>query len=408
MPNEGFRGAGAVRTVDPGPRRPDGGDDTMGLRADVSGHGRGSLRPGVSRLDGVLHAANGQDAHSEALSCGGRDASGAGGADGSHFGSAGRGAGDFGPGFDVEVPHSGYAWWYIDALSDDGRNALTLIAFIGSVFSPYYAFNRRFGSGDPAQHCAVNLALYGNHGKRWCMTERPRADLMRSPASLAIGPSGLQWEEGRLTISIDERTVPLPRIIKGTVTVTDFTPGCASVALDGRGAHLWRPVAPHARIHVAFEQPLLSWTGNAYFDRNWGSEPLERAFRRWTWARAHAGRRTHVIYDAERRDGARLSIARQLSETGEHKDFEPPSEAELPPSIVWRMPRAMRSCRDAPPRIVKTLEDTPFYARSLIQSTMEGERLSWIHESLSLDRVSNPVVRLMLPFRMPRFKSRPR
>ncbi len=39
----------------------------------------------------------------------------------------------------------GYAWWYVDALSDDGRHGLTLIAFIGSVFSPYYAW--RAGGG---------------------------------------------------------------------------------------------------------------------------------------------------------------------------------------------------------------------------------------------------------------------
>ena len=29
------------------------------------------------------------------------------------------------------------AGWYVDAISDDGRHGLTIIAFIGSVFSPY-------------------------------------------------------------------------------------------------------------------------------------------------------------------------------------------------------------------------------------------------------------------------------
>lgn len=297
-------------------------------------------------------------------------------------------------------------------MSDDGRHALTLIAFIGSVFSSYYALGRRFGSSDPAHHCAVNVALYGEAGKRWCMTERPRSDLVRTPARLAIGPSSLVWspdhDTGQLTVSIDERTVPLPRRVNGTITLTDCTPSGAAVQLDGRGDHLWQPVAPHARIRVDLAQPLLSWSGNAYFDRNWGSEPLERAFKRWTWARAHAGRDTHVIYDAERRDGTRLSIARRLREHGGQDEFEPPPNAPLPPSIVWRMPRTMRSSQDAPPRLVKTLEDTPFYARSLVHGTMGGERLSWMHESLSLDRLTNPAVRMMLPFRMPRFKSRQR
>ncbi len=43
----------------------------------------------------------------------------------------------------VEVARRGYAWWYIDAVSDCGSHALTIIAFVGSVFSPYYAWARR-------------------------------------------------------------------------------------------------------------------------------------------------------------------------------------------------------------------------------------------------------------------------
>ena len=34
------------------------------------------------------------------------------------------------------VRPGGYAWWYFDAVSDDGTRALTAIFFIGSVFSP--------------------------------------------------------------------------------------------------------------------------------------------------------------------------------------------------------------------------------------------------------------------------------
>ena len=42
-----------------------------------------------------------------------------------------------GPQFDQEVrDDGGYVWWYVDALSDDGLHGLTMIAFIGSVFSP--------------------------------------------------------------------------------------------------------------------------------------------------------------------------------------------------------------------------------------------------------------------------------
>ena len=48
------------------------------------------------------------------------------------------------------------------------------------------------------------------------------------------------------------------------------------------------------------------------------------------------------------------------------------------------------------------LEDSPFYSRTLLKwKTEEGEADAF-HESLSLKRFRNPVVQVMLPFRMPR------
>jgi carotenoid 1,2-hydratase len=43
-----------------------------------------------------------------------------------------------GLGFERPVPDGGYRWWYIDGFSDCGRFGMTIIGFIGSVFSPYY------------------------------------------------------------------------------------------------------------------------------------------------------------------------------------------------------------------------------------------------------------------------------
>ena len=47
------------------------------------------------------------------------------------------------------VPPGGYAWWYLDAFSNDGRHGLTVIAFIGSVFSPFYFRARRANPAAP-------------------------------------------------------------------------------------------------------------------------------------------------------------------------------------------------------------------------------------------------------------------
>ena len=67
---------------------------------------------------------------------GGQRAPGAGRADGSHVGAAGGRDADGAPRFDQAVAPGGYLWWYVDAISDDGQHALSIIAFVGSVFSP--------------------------------------------------------------------------------------------------------------------------------------------------------------------------------------------------------------------------------------------------------------------------------
>ena len=41
------------------------------------------------------------------------------------------------PKFDIDVKPNGYAWWYVDGISNDGNRAISIIGFIGSVFSPW-------------------------------------------------------------------------------------------------------------------------------------------------------------------------------------------------------------------------------------------------------------------------------
>ena len=51
---------------------------------------------------------------------------------------------------------------------------------------------------------------------------------------------------------------------------------------------------------------------------------------------------------------------------------------------------------------MQTLEDGPFYARSLLDTRLLGEPAMAVHESLSLQRFRAPWVQVLLPFRMPR------
>ncbi|MCP1675840.1 carotenoid 1,2-hydratase [Natronocella acetinitrilica] len=277
-----------------------------------------------------------------------------------------------------------------------------MIAFIGSVFSPYYAWARRTGNDDPENFCALNAVLYGDAGKRWAMTERGRPGLDRSRDHLDIGRSAMRWEGHSLVVDINEVTVPFPRRIVGQVRLTPGPITNHAVVLDARGQHVWWPIAPCARVEVDLEKPELSWSGDAYLDHNAGDEPLERGFRNWHWSRATDDGGTTILYDLVPRETPAEGVALRFDRaTGESSTVDAPHSVELPRTL-WQIDRRTRTALPGAAGVEKTLEDTPFYARSLIRTRLGPQEVTAVHETLSLDRFANPWVQAMLPFRMPR------
>ncbi|WP_081853299.1 hydroxyneurosporene dehydrogenase [Erythrobacter longus] len=305
-----------------------------------------------------------------------------------------------GPRFDEDVPPGGYTWWYIDAISDDGAHALTIIAFIGSVFSPYY---KASGRGSPLDHSSMNVALYGPQ-HRWVMHERPQGDVRRDATNLEIGHSAMRWNGDHLEIDIEERDTrlfnPIHRRVAGKVRVHPEALNAASFALDPAENHIWHCMAPRARIEVEMEEPGLSWSGTGYFDHNRGSEPLESGFNTWHWSRAHLKEGAVVCYEGERGDGSLFASAIRFDRHAEASHVELPAVAPLPKS-KWQVDRRTRS-EIGVAEVRRTWEDTPFYARSELSSKLFGEEVETVQESLDMRRFGSPVVQFMLPFRMPR------
>ncbi len=273
-----------------------------------------------------------------------------------------------------------------------------MIAFVGSVFSPYYAWS---GRGDPLNHCAVNVAVYGRSGNRWAMTERGRSALERSSTRFRLGPSSLSWQDGALVVELDERGAPIPRAIRGAIRIVPEVLPASSFTLDAAGRHVWQPIAPRARVTVALARPELGWSGSGYLDSNFGSEPLEAGFRDWSWSRAHGESGTTVFYDAVRRDGSDACLALRFGDDGRVHSLPPLAAAALP-TTGWRLSRRTRADTADGATLVSTLESSPFYARSLVEARLYGEPVLAMHESLSLERFRSPVVQAMLTCRMPR------
>ncbi len=309
------------------------------------------------------------------------------------------------PYFDQPVEQNGYQWWYVDAISDDGRYGVTLIAFVGSVFSPYYARARRRGVGNPEMHCALNVVLYGPQG-RWAMTERGAGNLERRRDEIVIGPSRVRWTGDALVFDIEEWAVPLPRRVRGTIRVMPEAITGRDVVLDRPGKHRWWPVAPHSRVEVTMRSPSLRWSGPGYHDGNRGDAPLESSFTGWNWSRAHTDKGTVLLYEVDEPDQGlksgplRTCHAFEADHCGELLDFDPPPHVDLPRGRIWRVPRATRA--DDTARIVRTWEDTPFYTRSELVTTLKGREVPAVHESLDLRRFDSRWVQFLLHFRMPR------
>lgn len=306
------------------------------------------------------------------------------------------------PPFDLEVPRDGYRWWYLDAIRPETGEALVIIAFVGSVFSPYYFRARSRGRGDPEQFCAVNVALYGAAGKRWAMTERGASAVARETNLFRVGPSSLQWSGDHLRFSINERCTPLGQRLRGTVRAWPTVTSPVRYRIGSDDLHSWHCWSPQARVSVDFG-PLGAWQGEGYLDSNWGREPLEAGFRHWDWSRARSRDGSLIHYDVTRRDGSREVLSLRIGPDGKHHALEPPPCRPLG-RAGWGVHRTPRGAAGL--KLLRGLEDTPFYTRSTLADERDGQPLVVMHESLSLDRFRQAWVRTLLPFRMPRWTGR--
>jgi carotenoid 1,2-hydratase len=378
--------------------------DTDRLREPLSRDGWSPLWTGLARVGGKLPPARQPDVDPWALLRGRSDPSGRGSANGRLVGEVGERSRAVRPWFDTVVPPQGYRWWYVDALSDDAQYGLTIIGFIGSVFSPYY---KQSGRNIPLDHACLNIALYGKKA-RWVMTERGTAAMHQECNTLQIGPSAMRWEQDRLIIDIEERDIrlgiPWRRRVTGQIILHPEMLNEKSFKLDPAGRHHWQAIAPRARIEVKMQQPDIAWSGSGYLDSNHGSEPIEDGFQSWHWSRAHVGQgkgsHVAVIYEGKRRDSSHFASALRFGSDGVPQEVDLPLVAPLP-RTWWAMERQTRADRGHA-SVIKTWEDSPFYARTALSARMWGEPVIAIQESISLDRLINPVVQFMLPYKMPR------
>jgi carotenoid 1,2-hydratase len=258
------------------------------------------------------------------------------------------------------------------------------------------------------------VVLHGPAGKVWVFNERPLTPGDRSADGLSLeggaGRTTLAWEDGALVIRLDEPTKPFfermaPRL-RGVIRLRPGTLHGRPRPLDAAGAQRWHCVAPEARVSVDLDAPGVRFEGPAYHDANHGDVALEESFSRWSWCRAQLEEGAAVLYDTVDRTGMERPLGWLFRRDGGVETLAPSEVADLG-RARWGVARRTRTESVAAARLVRTLEASPFYARSLVGMRLRGQDVTAFHESLDLDRFRAPWVRFLLPWRIRREGGRP-
>ena len=375
--------------------------DPRGLPRDVSGNGGSALRPALDGSNVGPKSPGGADQNCGALPRGWERPSWGGSSNGGPQREARRSEDSNGPSFDRPIEAGGYQWHYVDGVSDDGHVAIVIIALIGNPFSPSYLRARERGLGEPHAFSALNVALYARGASIWSLTERVIRTADRAASSLSIGQSAMRWEGDRLVVDVDERSAPLGRAVKGRVTLHPEAPTKATLSLASAGDHRWWPIAPLARIEVDFGAPGVRFKGHGYCDANAGSSPLHTAFETWNWSRTRTPDGAVITYDLVDAAATKSTHAFRISRRGEIDPLDATWERPLDRTL-WRLQPSARVDKGHDVRRIRSLEDGPFYARSLVETRLAGHSVVAVHESLAAHRLRAPWVRALSKLRMRR------
>lgn len=250
-----------------------------------------------------------------------------------------------------------YEWWYFDALSDDGREALVVIFLDNFIFSPRYnktAQNQEFGLQIPPSPAANSksrspnlkstrypalVLIYYKDGKPVYRainefapedfkagTEKPFCKLGKSEFTFESAPYGSGY-----LLKIDA-TLRKNRRLKATLEwlsiESDFLP--EKKIADLPNSHNWNLVAPRSdvtgRIEVFREngkpENVVHFRGTGYHDHNTDSRWLAETVREWQWGRAHFTDATAVFYRYKETCEAAPTTKLFLVKNGELKVLE--------------------------------------------------------------------------------------
>lgn len=212
-----------------------------------------------------------------------------------------------------------YEWWYFDAISDDGNEAIVIIFLDNFIFSPRYneAIRKlKKGKLESTKRFPAVAFFYYKKGRPIYRSiceftqqefkaeiEKPCCQIGKNRFSFECAPYGSGY------IVEIETKIHGNRILKANLewlsVENDLLP--ISKSHLSETTHNWNMVAPRSDVTGKIDiltsggsQELrLNFRGTGYHDHNIDSRWLPDTVRRWYWGRAHFNDSTAVLYHFE-------------------------------------------------------------------------------------------------------------
>lgn len=319
-----------------------------------------------------------------------------------------------------------HEWWYFDAISDDGRDAIVLVWYSALPFDPAYgvASLRHIRQPDlfpkphPLDHCAIGFSWYRD-GKTMAYAlnswnrDHFSHDLNQKGLELSVGRNSLNRQSDN-SYRLQINTPILGFRSKRAQVDTTFKPSDGLTAwekdLGSPGhSHLWMLAAADCRVSgsILAGKRSLDFEGRGYHDHNAGDDELSRSFHRWHWGRFHNDRKTEIYYICEPSPGRSEGLWIEC-DTGQvsRVDQIDKLDGQNPRKTVFGI-RYHDELGHLPTQstwsLGKPVDQGPFYLRWVGQSKKNNEiHGRGICELLQADYLHQPWFNWMIPYRLKR------
>lgn len=307
----------------------------------------------------------------------------------------------------------GFAWWYLDAVNEDG-DGLVLIWSFGLPFLPGQGQAARAGHGLPAtQRPSLNLAVYRGGAERfYLLQEHPPESAQLTPEGGTMGASTLRsWiaeDQRHLEVVLDTPVPGSPHPLTGQLRLS-----APAVDLPGPvgppSAHAWRPLACACTVAAELklgDERLLSGSFRAYHDRNESPSPLHTlGIEHWIWGRVAFPDHERIFYalwpesgGAPQVLGLRVDRDGRMTALGQPRIALGPARRTLYGMTRWDSVDILDGER---PWLnvgeLQTVDNGPFYLRFVARALAEGVEGVGVVEAVRPGRVDldwqRPMVR---------------